>query len=91
MECQKLCFLLLWALYGGIYRYSSGRLSLVKDVYALEYPVYPQNIPTGEVTGSHYGEPYYRHGPYHACPREAHYHGPNPTWASQGGDDVGDP
>jgi hypothetical protein len=29
------------ALYGGIYRHSSGRLSLVKDVYALEYPVYP--------------------------------------------------
>jgi hypothetical protein len=34
------------ALYGGIYRHLSGRLSLVKDVYALEYPVYPQNIPT---------------------------------------------
>jgi hypothetical protein len=34
------------ALYGGIYKHSSGRLSLVKDVYALEYPIYPQNIPT---------------------------------------------
>jgi hypothetical protein len=34
------------ALYGGIYRHSSVRLSLVKDAYALEYPVYPQNIPT---------------------------------------------
>jgi hypothetical protein len=34
------------ALYRGIYRHSSGRMSLVKDVYALKYQVYPQNIPT---------------------------------------------
>jgi hypothetical protein len=34
------------ALYGGIYRHSSDHPSLVKDVYALEYLVYPQNIPT---------------------------------------------
>jgi hypothetical protein len=32
------------ALYDGIYRHSSDHPSLVKDVYALEYPVYPQNI-----------------------------------------------
>jgi hypothetical protein len=34
------------ALYGGIYRHSSDHPSLVKDVCALEYLVYPQNIPT---------------------------------------------
>jgi hypothetical protein len=45
-ECQKIFSLLLWALFRGIYRHSSGRLSLVKDVYALEYPFYPQNTPT---------------------------------------------
>jgi hypothetical protein len=41
MECQKLFSSLLWALYRGIYRNLSGRLSLDKDVYALEYLVYP--------------------------------------------------
>jgi hypothetical protein len=46
MECQKLLLPQLRALYRGIYRHSSGRMSLVKDIYALEYPVYPQNIPT---------------------------------------------
>jgi hypothetical protein len=35
------------ALYEGIYRYFEGPPVLVKDVYTLEYPVYPQNIPTG--------------------------------------------
>jgi hypothetical protein len=29
------------ALYGGIYRHSSGHLSLVKVIYALKYLVYP--------------------------------------------------
>jgi hypothetical protein len=41
--------LLIWHLKGtvrSIYRYSSDHPSLVKNVYALEYPVYPQNIPT---------------------------------------------
>jgi hypothetical protein len=41
MECQKLFSSLLRAVYRGIYRHSSGRLSLDKDVYALEYLVYP--------------------------------------------------
>jgi hypothetical protein len=46
------------ALYRGIYRHSSGRLSLVKDVYALEYPVYTRIFPRGEVTDSHYSKGY---------------------------------
>jgi hypothetical protein len=45
MECQK-AFSLVTGTVRGIYRHSSGRLSLVKDVYALEYLVYSQNIPT---------------------------------------------
>jgi hypothetical protein len=46
VERQQLFSLLLRAQYGGIYRHSSGRLYIVKDVYALEYLVCPQNIPT---------------------------------------------
>jgi hypothetical protein len=56
MECQKLFSLLLRALYMGIYRHSSSRLSLDKDVYGLEYLIYPQNIPTRGVTGSQYSK-----------------------------------
>jgi hypothetical protein len=52
---QKLCQSTpVRALYGGIYRHSSDHPSLVKDVYALEYPVYPQNISTRGGCKSYY-------------------------------------
>jgi hypothetical protein len=46
----------------------------------------PKIFPRGEVTDSHYGKLYYRHGPNHICPRGAQLYGPNRTWASLGGE-----
>jgi hypothetical protein len=78
-------------IYGGIYRHSSGRLSLVKDIYASSIRFIPRIFPRGEVTDSHYSKGYYRRGSSCAYPHGARYHGPDPAWASRGGDDMGDP
>jgi hypothetical protein len=43
----------VWALYGGIYRYSSGRLSLSKTFTPSSTRFIPRIFPRGEVTDSH--------------------------------------
>jgi hypothetical protein len=75
----------MWALYGGIYRYSRGHLSLSKTFRPSSTRFIPRIFPRGEVTDSHYSKPYYRHDPYRTCPHGAHHYGPNHTWAFPGG------
>jgi hypothetical protein len=79
------------AQYEGIYRYSRGRLSLSKIFRPLSTWFIPRIFPREEVTNSHYGKLYYRHGPNHTCPCGAQLYGSNRTWASLRGEGVGGP
>jgi hypothetical protein len=63
--------------------------SRCKDAYAHRHLDYPQNIPIREGYRLSLQKSYYKSGPKHACPCGACYNGPNPTWASRSGEDVG--
>jgi hypothetical protein len=87
-DVKNLVFLLLyvWAQYGDIYRYSMGRLPLSKIFRPSSTWFIPRIFPREEVTDSHYGKLYCRHGPNHTCPRGAQLYGPNRTWTPLGGE-----